>query len=194
MSDQMRLANQWNWSTVIFYLWHLTDGLTHLLIESTYVYGCFRNSVPMDEFVLPHQSSCACACASSSFSNSTNSFRPFLGRKDRLHGNEYGTSVFAKLWQEYARADGRYAGVDLTTLSLEIVTVVLAGPLALYVAELGRRDVRSCGHIAGNTCFWATVLAVSELYGGYVDISMREFLWHPLCVNFSIGRDDTDNG
>lgn len=138
--------------TRVLYLWHLLDGLTHLLFESTYVYNCFSNYIPIPYQEIPPNLKVAF----------------FLGHRDRLYGNAYATNVFAKLWQECAKADKRYAGIDLTTLSLEIITVFLAGPLALYVAELIRRD--SCKKInrtmSGATWFWATVLATGELYGG----------------------------
>ena len=67
---------------------------------------------------------------------------------------------------DYAKADSRYSGVDLTTLSLEIITVFLAGPLAIYVAECLRRDG---DRIHAGTWFWATVLASGELYGGLMN-------------------------
>ena len=136
----------------ILYFWHLLDGLTHLLVESTYVYNCFSNYIPViDQVTL-----------------STSKVAFFLGRRDRLYGNAYGTTASARLWQEYAKADKRYAGIDLTTLSLEIITVFLAGPLALYVAELIQSDLRSNTgeRMSGKTWFWATVLATGELYGG----------------------------
>lgn len=151
--------SQWNTSTAILYLWHLADGLTHLLIESTYIYGCFNYSIPID--ISPQQHPHASSPA-------PHEPHYFLNRKDRLYGNTYGTTIPAKIWQEYARADSRYAGIDITTLSLEIVTVFLAGPLALYVAESIRRDVEGRGRLAGGTWFWAGVLAVGELYGGCV--------------------------
>lgn len=148
--------NRWTWTTAILYCWHLIDGLSHLLLESTYVYGCFTHFIPI---VTNTQSSCAPSLGSRNVRN-------FLGRSDRLYGNIYGSSFVAKIWHEYAKADSRYAGIDITTLSLEIVTVFLAGPLALYVAELVRRDVRKRSRLAGKTWFLASVLAVGELYGG----------------------------
>lgn len=153
--------SQWTSSAIILYLWHLINGLTHTLFESTYVYGCFRYSIPVPT-PTPPQPVCT---------PSLDSFTPrfFLGRRDRLYGNSYGTGIFASLWQEYARADSRYAGIDVTTLSLEIITVFLAGPLALYVAESIRKDVGKDGRLAGRTWFCAGILAVGELYGGYVD-------------------------
>lgn len=87
----------------------------------------------------------------------------FLGHADRLYGSQYGSSPTAKLWQEYAKADRRWGGADLTVISLELLTVFGAGPLAAYVCELVRR--RDTG---GKLWFWASVLATGELYGGKV--------------------------
>lgn len=139
--------------TRIFYLWHLIDSLIHLILESTYVYNCFTSYISVPPYAypqLPHQS-----------------LRFFLGHPDRLYGNAYSDNIFAPLWINYAKADSRYSGIDLTTLSLEIITVLLAGPLALYVAECVRR-----GHgetISPGTWFWATVLASGEVYGGLIN-------------------------
>ena len=59
----------------------------------------------------------------------------------------------------YAKADSRWAGADLTVVSLELLTVLGAGPLALYICwGIVRRD--------GMTGFWMVVLATGELYGG----------------------------
>lgn len=78
----------------------------------------------------------------------------------------------------YARADARYAGIDLTTLSLEIITVFLAGPLGLWVAwriwDEGLRKGKGGGgeregKISNATWFWAIVLATGELYGGIMN-------------------------
>ena len=151
-------SSRWTPKTAILYSWHLIDGLTHVLFESTYIYGCFAYSVPLNSLSLQR-------CTTSL--NATRA-QFFLGQEDRLYGNIYGSSIFAKLWQQYALVDSRYSGVDITTLSLEIVTVLLAGPLALYVSELIRRNVSAGRGLSGQTWFWAGVLAVGELYGGYV--------------------------
>ncbi len=86
-----------------------------------------------------------------------------MGYPDRLYGSQYGTSPTAKLWQEYAKADKRWGGADLTVISLELLTVFAAGPLAAYLCELIRR--RNSG---GQLWFWASVLATGELYGGKI--------------------------
>ena len=92
----------------------------------------------------------------------------FLGDRENLYGSLYGSNPFALLWQEYARADKRWGGADLTVISLELLTVLLAGPLAVYIAELVRRGggSGSGGAVTGKLWFWASVLATGELYGG----------------------------
>ena len=101
-----------------------------------------------------------------------------------MYGAAYGTGPFSKLWQEYAKADRRWAGTDLTVVSLEILTVFVAGPLALWCAEMVRRGEwnitsasarkgkgKGVGEGVGNRkWFWMIVLATGELYGGQSEI------------------------
>ncbi|KAL9015330.1 MAG: hypothetical protein Q9173_000058 [Seirophora scorigena] len=159
----MAAPRSWTPGLSVFYLWHFINGLIHICLESTCIYGCFAHHVPVSAPPRHPTTSPKYRCND----------RPFLGYADRSYGNVYGSSSSAKIWQEVARADARYAGVDLTTLSLEIITVVLAGPIALYVAERVRRDVQRAERkgsgtevLAAGTCFWAAVLATGELYGG----------------------------
>lgn len=59
----------------------------------------------------------------------------------------------------YARADKRWAGVDLGVVSLELLTVFFDGPLAVYVCYcLAKKDPK--------VSIWMIVLATCELYGG----------------------------
>ena len=77
------------------------------------------------------------------------------------------------LWREYAKADARWAGADLTVISLELLTVGLGAPLAAYVCYLCvRRDRRFW--------VWAGGLAVGELYGGECLAASVPFLCLPL--------------
>ena len=78
-----------------------------------------------------------------------------------MYGSAYGSSPTAKLWQEYAKADRRWGGSDLGVISLELLTVFGAGPLAAVVCESVRR-----GTLEKRGWFWAIVLATGELYGG----------------------------
>lgn len=97
----------------------------------------------------------------------------FLGFKDRTYGSAYGDSPTAKLWQEYAKADARWGGADLTVVSLELLTVFIGGPLAAYICYMlasGHGSVgatgKGKGKISGKLAFWMIVLATGELYGG----------------------------
>ena len=71
----------------------------------------------------------------------------------------------------YAKADKRWGGADLTVISLELLTVLCAGPLALYISyKIQQRDPR--------VAFWMIVLATGELYGGMSSLlpQLRQFL------------------
>ena len=134
----------------VVFIWHLFDCLIHFLFEGSYLYNCFFTYT-----VVSHTSDYPYPASL------TSSGGFFLGYEDRLYGSQYGTSPSAKLWQEYAKADKRWGGADLTVISLELLTVFGAGPLAAYICELVRRDDRG-----GKLWFWASVLATGELYGG----------------------------
>ena len=143
------------------YIWHVFDSLIHLLFEGSYLYNCF------------------CSSASASLARIP-TFLPigasFLNQADLVYGAEYGTGATGALWREYARADKRWAGTDLTVISLEVLTVFIGGPLAFYVSEIIRRgDGQGRGKQAGKLWFWAMVLATGELYGGFLTF-MPEWL------------------
>ena len=136
----------------IFFIWECFNALIHFTFEGSFLYNCFFSYTS-----IPH---------SSDFPHPASLTSPgvyFLGRQDRLYGSAYGTSPTARLWQEYAKADKRWGGADLTVISLELLTVFGAGPLAVYLCELIRRSDRS-----GKLWFWGSVLATGELYGGNV--------------------------
>lgn len=134
----------------ILFIWHAFDALTHLILEGSYLYNCFFTftSIPHTSDY-PHPASLTLPGVH------------FLEHKDRLYGSNYGSSPFAKLWQEYAKADKRWGGADLVIISVELLTVLIEGPLAVYVCELIRRQDRG-----GKLWFWASILATAELYGG----------------------------
>ena len=134
----------------ILFIWHLFDSLIHFTFEGSFLYNCFFTYTSvLHSSDYPHPASL------------TSPSVYFMGYADRLYGSQYGASPTAKLWQEYAKADKRWAGADLTVISLELLTVFAAGPLAAYICELIRR--RNSG---GQLWFWASVLATGELYGG----------------------------
>lgn len=134
----------------ILFIWHLFDSLIHFTFEGSFLYNCFFTYTSVTHSSdYPHPASL------------TSHGVYFMGYADRLYGSQYGTSPTAKLWQEYAKADKRWGGADLTVISLELLTVFGAGPLAAYICELVRR--RDSG---GKLWFWASILATGELYGG----------------------------
>jgi len=71
------------------------------------------------------------------------------------------SGVFAQMWLEYAAADARWGTADPTVVSLELLTVFGAGPLAaLIVYQIVKRD--PARH------YWIVVLSTAELYGGWM--------------------------
>ncbi|EIM85774.1 Emopamil-binding protein [Stereum hirsutum FP-91666 SS1] len=71
------------------------------------------------------------------------------------------TGPFAQMWREYAAADFRWGFSDETVVSLEILTVLGAGPLACYVVyQIVKND--PARH------YWLVVLSTAELYGGWM--------------------------
>ena len=135
----------------VLFIWHLFDALVHFIFEGSFLYHCFftYDALPITSDY-PHPASLTAPGVY------------FLGFKDRTYGAAYGVSPTAKLWQEYAKADRRWGGADLGVISLELLTVFGAGPIALFVCTL---LVKGKGE-EGRLWFWATVLATAELYGG----------------------------
>jgi hypothetical protein len=124
--------------------------LIHTFLEGSYLYSCFFSSTPtsaLSSFPVAHR----------------DSFTPsgihFMGQSERLYGAFYGTSPMSLVWQEYAKADRRWGGSDLGVISLELLTVFVMGPLALYVFTLLAREKNS------EAWFWACVIATGEIYG-----------------------------
>ncbi|GJN94748.1 hypothetical protein Rhopal_007840-T1 [Rhodotorula paludigena] len=68
---------------------------------------------------------------------------------------------FAALWAEYALADSRWGTADPTVVAIELITVLGAGPLAVYCAN-GMRGNREAWRL------WVVILSVAELYGGWL--------------------------
>ena len=143
----------------VLFIWHIFDGLIHVIFEGSFLWNCFFVHAP-SSLASPSQ------------------FLPrdvyFLNLPDRVFGAAYGAGPFSKLWQEYAKADKRWGGSDLTVVSLEILTVFIGSPLALWCAELVRRGewnlhtkkVGGVGAGDNRKWFWMILLATGELYGG----------------------------
>jgi hypothetical protein len=88
-----------------FFIWHLADALCHFILEGSFLYHCFFSFVPAIDVADP----------AALFPTPFN----FLGyASDRVYGAQSGGSnPFAQLWMVYARADRRWAGVDLVSPS-----------------------------------------------------------------------------
>ncbi|PNS19447.1 hypothetical protein CAC42_7291 [Sphaceloma murrayae] len=163
--------------TRFLFVWHAFDALIHFMFEGSYLYSCFftyvdttvtkglgHNSTGVSEFLAPGVF--------------------FLNKPDRLYGALYGTSPVNALWQEYAKADKRWGGTDLTVISLELLTVLVMGPIAVWICVcLSRRKPGSKG---GSEWFWMVLLATSELYGGFMTFAPEWLSGSPNldCSNF----------
>ncbi|KAL4897988.1 Emopamil-binding protein [Aspergillus ambiguus] len=138
---------------ILFY-WHAYDALTHFFIEGSFLYECFTSftTLPAGFGRAPY----------------------FLGYTDRVYGAAYGSGPSARLWQEYAKADFRWATADPTVVALELLTVFLGGPAALYVCYLlwksSRPAVSPATRGSAKATLWlvAPALATAELYGGFM--------------------------
>jgi len=107
-----------------------------------------------------------------------------------MSGPAYGRGPFSKLWWEYANADRRWGGTYLTVVGLEILTVFVAGPLALWCAEmvklgewnhLGRKGVDNSkwfqDYCAGNRRdVWRSVAFLALALAGFgIDLISIQF-------------------
>ena len=146
------------------FLWHTYDFLTHFIIEGSYLYHCFFSYIdlPKPTSDYPHPAA-----------RGGPPVAHFLGQKDRRYGAIYSTAPMARLWQEYAKADHRWGVADTTVISLELLTVCLAGPMAVYICYLIFRTTKPMqAETRAKTqlklWFVAIMLATGELYGGFM--------------------------
>ncbi|KAF2763550.1 Emopamil-binding protein [Pseudovirgaria hyperparasitica] len=109
----------------------------------------------------------------------------FLADAQNLYGSIYGTNPAARLWQEYAKADRRWGGADLTIVSLELLTVCIGAPLAAYICVLLVRGARGDRRAGKGVWFWMGVLATGELYGGFMTFAPE---WLSGCGNLETGN------
>lgn len=126
----------------ILFIWHLFDFLIHTIFEGSFILNCLDTWQAFNPKI--HHPALITG---------------FQKRPDRLYGAAYGDNWATKLWMVYAKADARWAGADLTIVSLELLTVLGAGPLALWICfGIKNADWR--------VNYWMVVLATGELYGG----------------------------
>lgn len=170
LSSRRFLPSTASAKTRFLFVWHATDALIHFILEGGYLYNCFLSSKPLGE-----------AGVTASEYLPPNVF--FLGDRDNVYGAAYGTSPMSALWREYARADRRWAGTDLGVISLELLTVFVAGPMAVWVCWCLARK-------RADAAFWMIVLATGELYGGWMTF-MRYGLSREIVVRvFSMEHAD----
>lgn len=148
----------------VLFVWHAFDALIHFILEGSYLYNCFFSFTTSTSGVWK---------SSEAF---VSPYLPpnvyFLGQKERIYGSDYGTSPFSALWREYAKADKRWGGSDLTVISLELLTVFVGGPLALWICNCLRKQ-------RADTWFWMVVLATGELYGGFMTFAPEILAGNP---------------
>jgi hypothetical protein len=163
------------------FLWHAYDFLTHFIVEGSYLYHCFFSyqQLPMRDSGTTHPASW------------TGPPQAYLyNRPDRRYGALYSQSPMARLWQEYAKADARWGGADLTVISLELLTVGLAGPAAVYICYLITKIANASTETVktqyrATLWFAAIALATGELYGGFMTFAPE---W--LSGNNALAGDD----
>lgn len=174
IASRLTLPKAASTRTRILFIWHSFDSLIHFIFEGSFLYNCFNVYLPIKD-VAKHTYLIGKAPVKLYPSGVH-----FLGLKDRIYGSAYGTSPTAMLWQEYAKADARWGGADLTVISLELLTVLIGGPLSAYICYLmakGHGDVGTTSKggkkcMGGKLSFWMIVLATGELYGGKRDYQL----------------------
>jgi len=86
----------------------------------------------------------------------------FSQSPDGAHfGAIYSTAPTGLLWQEYSKADSRWGIADPIVVAIELPTVLLEGPGALYICYL-------LASKSSSAWFWIIVVAIGELYGGWM--------------------------
>ncbi|KAL8781222.1 MAG: hypothetical protein Q9213_006115 [Squamulea squamosa] len=176
--------------------WHLFDFLIHIVFEGSFLYHSFFTYT-----ALPPASSSGDYPHPASIT--TASKAAFLGYTNRRYGAAHSTFPTALLWQEYARADGRWANTDTNIISIELLTVFIAGPLALYICYLLQRQQHPAHGEPFNTTttpdpsnkisspsaaelwFLIIILATGEIYGGFMTFAPE---WMSGNANLSTGN------
>lgn len=148
------MATRWRF----LFVWHAFDALIHFILEGSFIYHCYFSVAPV-----PKDGSLYWPDPENYLGSG------LTARFRKIHGPQAAPqNALANLWIVYARADRRWAGVDLTVLSIETITVLFAGSLACFVCyDIARRNPRAS--------LSAIILAVAEIYGGYMTF-MPEWL------------------
>lgn len=145
------------------YIWHIFDACIHFIHEGIFLYHCFFVYGP----VLPESITTAGPAGKTEprFVGGHHWTTPgvyFLNKPDRVYGPHRGNSMFARMWMDYAKADWRWAGTDLSVISVESFMLFVVGPMGIWVAEKIRRNG---GIISKKAAFWMAVIAAFETFG-----------------------------
>jgi hypothetical protein len=154
------------------------DFLTHFLIEGSFLYHCFFSYVQL------------AVTEGSEPSRGGSQTLVLFDRPDRRYGAFYSSGPMARLWAEYAKADSRWGGADLMVISIELITVFLDGPGAVYICYLiakiaNGKEAALRGQYQARLWFVAIVVATLELVGGFYTFAPE---W--LSGNHSLAGDD----
>ena len=152
--------------TRILFIWHAFDALIHFILEGSFLYGCFFSYIDYNSSSLSAKLASLPHLGGGVSKEVSEFLAPgvfWLGQQGRIYGSLYGSSVFSALWREYAKADRRWHGTDLGVVSLEILTVGVMAPIAVWICVLLGRKGAGKG---GAEWFWMVVVATGELYGG----------------------------
>ncbi|KAK3994774.1 putative Emopamil-binding protein-like protein [Cladorrhinum sp. PSN332] len=157
--------------TRFLFVWHAFDALIHFVLEGGFVYHCLFSTLEVRS-------------GGGNGGGFLHDPEGYLGRYGArggrwitvggpqaaagAPGGDSSWNVLAKLWMVYGRADRRWVGVDLTVVSIEIITVVFAGAMAVLACyDIAKRNPRK------NLVM--IILATAEIYGGYMTF-MPEWL------------------
>ena len=179
MPSKSGVSNTLRW----LFIWHAFDALIHFVFEGSFLYHCFFSSASVYDLVFGGGRRSGAENTGPVwgmlethygwFPDPTGFMNWAQGAQERYHGAQIGSisqdtslggkiaHAFAQLWMVYARADRRWAGIDLGVVSLELLTVFIGGPLACWVCwDIVRKNPRA------NVLM--IMLATAELYGGWM--------------------------
>lgn len=148
--------------TRTIYIWHLFDALIHFILEGSFLYYSLTASSP----ILGN-------------GDAVEASPRLYGSITHLYGTVHSSAPLARLWQEYARADVRWGSSDLGIVCVELATVFFACPAAAWIVYLlGRGD----GESTARAWWWIVIVAVAEIYGGWMTFSPEWISGNPNLV------------
>ena len=88
------------------FVWHAFDALCHFVLEGSFLYHTLFTYLPLDKI-----------SAKDIADNKYFLTHNWLGHTDRVYGPQAGTDLFSQMWMIYARADKRWGGAEVVSLS-----------------------------------------------------------------------------